>query len=102
MRGWPGSGRATPGNRHPDSLLVVLGLWGQGPGDLGPWNQRQACPGAFVGGRSCRVGQESQRSQWGHGQCGMDQGKRGTTESWRTGPSCALLSEVILGLDCLV
>lgn len=102
MRGRPGSGRATPGNRHRDSVLVVLGLWGQGPGDLGPWNQRRACPGAFVGGRSCRAGQESQRSQWGHGQCGMDQGKRGTTESRRTGPSCAPLSEVILGLDCLV
>lgn len=33
---------------------------------------------------------------------GMDQGKRGTAESRCTGPSCAPLSEVILGLDCLI
>lgn len=33
---------------------------------------------------------------------GTDQGKRGIAESRHTGPSCTPLSEVILGLDCLV
>ena len=62
------------GNPREQTLLTPClqwwGCWGQGPCDLGPWNQRRAGPGAFAGGRSHRAGQESQHSQWGHGRCG--------------------------------
>lgn len=75
-RGSSGVRSARLGEGHPgeQTLLTPCLRWwscgGQGPGDLGPWSQRQACPGAFAEGRSCRAGQESQHSQWGHGQCG--------------------------------
>lgn len=112
-RGSSGERSAGLGEGHPgEQTLLTPCLWCWGCGGRGPatWAPgirdgpvlgRLLGEGAAEQGRRASVPSGDTASAAG-GRPGIDQGKRGTTESRRTGPSCAPLSEVILGLDCLV
>lgn len=77
-----------------------LVIWAHGVRD-GPVLGRLLGEGAAEQGRRASIPSGDTASA-ADGWPGMDQGKRGTAESRHTGPSCAPLSEVILGLDCLI